>query len=219
MDWQARRTWAASEHEARSSRSPTDGEREDFRLAGIAGASWAEGLSALMLGQRSDALRLLGRAAAEYRASWVAAPAASWGRPIAAMRCGLLAGATEGLEADAVETLAVGAAAATGPIAAYAASLALLVVRRDAEALPIAVALQDREDFVAPVADALVALADGDDRAYALASAAVLRSFEERDAFLEDIPVADTVLVLDVLAAARAIPVARAESKLMPPRA
>ena len=34
---------------------------------------------------------------------------------------------------------------------------------------------------------------------------AVLRSFEERDAFLEDVRVADTVLVLDALARQRGV--------------
>ena len=65
MNWNAKRAWAAAEHGARSARPPVDGEREDFRLAGIAGASWAEGLAALMLGERIDAEALLLRAADE----------------------------------------------------------------------------------------------------------------------------------------------------------
>ena len=35
----------------------------------------------------------------------------------------------------------------------------------------------------------------------------MVRSFEERDAYLEDIPVADTVLVLELLAADRGLAV------------
>jgi hypothetical protein len=217
MDWNAKRSWAAAEHAARSSRPLADGEREDFRLAGIAGASWAEGLAARMLGEQSDAERLLRRAADEYRASWAAAPAASWGRPIAAMRCRLLAGDGAGLELDAKATLAAASSEAAGSIAGYATALALLALRRDGEALPVARALQGRDDFVPPVAAALAALAAGDGAAYADASEAVLRSFEERDAFLEDIPVADTVIVLDALAAARAIGVTHATTDLLPP--
>ncbi len=216
MDWNAKRTWAAAEHDARSRRPPADGEREDFRLAGIAGASWSEGLAALMLGERSSAEVLLRRAADEYCASWAAAPAASWGRPIAALRCRLMARDETGLELDAAATLAAGSGAATGSIAAYATALALLALRRDGEALPVAGGLQSDADFVPSVADALAALASGDRPGYAAASAAVLRSFEERDAFLEDTPVADTVLVLDALAAARGIVAMRGASELLP---
>jgi hypothetical protein len=217
MDWNAKRAWAAAEHDARSRRPPVNGEREDFRLAGIAGASWAEGLAALMLGERRDAEGLLRRAADEYRVSWAAAPAGSWGRPIAAMRCRLMAGDDEGLELDATATLSTGSGAATGSIAGYATALALLSLRRDGEALPVAHGLQGRDDFVPPVADALAALAAGDGPGYAAASAAVIRSFEKREAFLEDTPVADTVLVLDALAVARGIAATHAPTGLLPP--
>jgi hypothetical protein len=44
----------------------------------------------------------------------------------------------------------------------------------------------------------------------------VLRSFEERDAFLEDTPVADTVLVLDALARERGMAVEPLASELLP---
>jgi len=216
MDWNAKRAWAAAEHGARSAQPPVEGEREDFRLAAIAGASWAEGLAALMLGERTDGEGLLRRAADEYRVSWAAAPAASWGRPIAAMRCRLMAGDDAGLELDAAATLSEGSEAATGSIAGYATALALLSLRRDCEALPVARGLQGRDDFVPSVADALTALASGDGPRYAAASAAVIRSFEERVAFLEDTAVADTVLVLDALAAARGLSVLHAPSALLP---
>ena len=217
MDWNAKRARAADEHGARSARPLVDGEREDFRLAAIAGASWAEGLAALMVGDRDDALRLLRRAADEYRVSWAAAPAASWGRPIAAMRCRLMACDEVGREVDAAATLAGGSGAATGSIAAYATTLALLSLRRDDEALPVARGLQGRDDFVPSVADALTALASGDAPGYAAASAAVIQSFEEREAFLEDTPVADTVLVLDALAAERGLSALHRSSVLLPP--
>ena len=216
MDWRAKRTWAAAEHEARSARPLADGEREDFRLAGIAGASWAEGLAALMLGERDEGEALLRRAADEYDASWAAAPEGSWGRPIAAMRCRLLARDGGGLEHDARATLAAGSADGAGPIAAYATALALLALRRDGDALPVAQGLQGRDDFVPPVADALTALASGDAAGYPAAVSAVLRSFEEREAFLEDAPVADTVLVLDALAADRGLSAPREPSDLLP---
>ena len=51
--------------------------------------------------------------------------------------------------------------------------------------------------------------------AYGVAVASVLRSFETRDAYLEDVPVADTVLVLEALAARRGMQ-ARPSSPLLP---
>jgi hypothetical protein len=45
--------------------------------------------------------------------------------------------------------------------------------------------------------------------------ALVLRSFEERDAYLEDVPVADTVLALEALAERRGV-AARPRSPLLP---
>ena len=50
---------------------------------------------------------------------------------------------------------------------------------------------------------------------YALAVEAVLESFETRDEYLEDIPVADTVIVLQTLAAQRTM-AAELESPLLP---
>ena len=44
----------------------------------------------------------------------------------------------------------------------------------------------------------------------------VLESFETRDEYLEDVPVADTVLVLQALAAKRGLDVELAASELLP---
>jgi hypothetical protein len=61
-DWAAKRDWAEREHERRLAAPAREGEREDFRLAGIAGASWAAGLAALMHGDGEAAAPLLRRA-------------------------------------------------------------------------------------------------------------------------------------------------------------
>jgi hypothetical protein len=217
MNWASKLEWADDEHAARSRRALGAGEREDFRLASIAGASWAAGLAALMLDRHGPARERLVRAADEYRISWEAAPPGSWGRPIAALRCRLLAADTEGAKADALAALEAGAAEAAGPIAAYCACLALLVLGRDDEAAVTAAALAGRDDFhPAAVARALVALSGRDALAYADAAADVLHSFESRNQFLEDMPVADTVLVLDALAGPRGIPAGATTSRLLP---
>ncbi|MDH4346529.1 MAG: hypothetical protein OEW31_09365, partial [Thermoleophilia bacterium] len=128
MDWEEKLAWAEEEHERRLAGPRRSGEREDFRLAAVAGASWAGGLAALMAGRPDEAEALLGRAADEYLVSWDGAPAGSWGRPIALLRCRLLAGHGEAAERDARRVLAEGALDADGPIAAYCACLALLVL-------------------------------------------------------------------------------------------
>jgi hypothetical protein len=60
-------------------------------------------------------------------------------------------------------------------------------------------------DFPEAVADALVALAAHEREGYAEAVKRVLESFETREEYLEDIPVADTVIVLEALAARRGL--------------
>src|ERR687896_73235 len=97
-----------------------------------------------------------------------------------------------------------GAAYAESPIGRYAACLALLTLGRDEDARVHADAIRTRDDFPAAVGDALATLAAGTDRiGYVEAVEAVLESFEQRDEYLEDVPVADTVIVLQALAERR----------------
>jgi hypothetical protein len=215
MDWQAKLAWARAEHERRLAAALGPDEREDLRLAGIAGASWAAGLAALMLGRDGEARDRLRRAADEYDASWRAAPPGSWGRPIAMIRCRLMAGDHEGARADASAAVAAGVLDAPGPIGGYCAALALLALGRDEDAGVVAARIADGLE-PASVVDALGALARADGAAYVAARLAVLRSFEEREAFLEDVRVADTVLVLDALAAARGLELPTLSSPLLP---
>src|SRR5207237_7308532 len=99
--------------------------------------------------------------------------------------------------------LAEGAAYAESPIGRYAAALALLVLRRDEEARAVADGLRTAAGFPQDVGDALATIAAGDAVGYAEAIESVLRSFETRDEYLEDVPIADTVMVLQTLAAVR----------------
>jgi hypothetical protein len=216
VDWEAKLAWADAEHERRLAAVPGPEEREDFRLAGIAGASWAAGLASLMLGRGDEARARLLRAADEYATSWHAAPPGSWGRPIAMIRCRLMGGDHEGARADAAAAVDAGALDAPGPIGGYCAALALLVLERDEDAAVVAARIAEEGLEPAAVADALGALARGDGAGSAAARIAVLRSFEERDAFLEDVRVADTVLVLDALAAARGLELPPLSSPLLP---
>jgi hypothetical protein len=213
VDWQAFLADALRRHQQRSASSPTPGERDDLRLGGIATASWAAGLAALMLGRGDEARDLLRQAADEYVASWDAAPPGSWGRPIAALKCRLLADDREGARRNAERTLAEGALPAETDTQRYAGTLALLVLGRDDEAALEATAFG--AEFPGDVAAALSALAAHDGERYARAVSLVVHSFESRDEFLEDARVADTVLALQALAAERGL-VAELASPLLP---
>jgi hypothetical protein len=196
VDWRERYERAAARYEAGETR-----ELDERQFVQLGNAAWAAGLSLLMAGDRAGAAEWLVRSAGRYRESWDAGGAPNaWGRPIAAIKALLLAG--EGHASTTAEwALEVGAAEAESPIGRYAGTLALLVLSRDAEAAIVAATLTG--DFPQDVADALRALASGDRDAYASAVESVRRSFEERDAYLEDLPVCDTALTLEALARSR----------------
>jgi hypothetical protein len=112
--------------------------------------------------------------------------------------------------------LDAGARDAESPIGRYAGALALLVLGADAEARALGSTLRDREGFPPEVAETIVTLASADHAGYTLAIGGVLESFEQRSDFLEDVRVADTVLVLQVLAAKRDAAVDLPRSPLLP---
>jgi hypothetical protein len=178
-------------------------------------AAGGAGLALLMAGRRSEAGEWFARAADRYRESFPDAPVGSWGRPIGAVKARVLAGDDEGAAVDARWALDAGSAASESPIGRYAACLALLVLERDAEAVTLAASLSGRDDFPGDVAAALAALAERSRERYGPAVTSVLRSFETRDEYLEDLPVADTVIVLQSLAARRGLGVTL-DSTLLP---
>ena len=165
-------------------------------------------------GGDDDAAVWLRCAAGRYRESWADAPPDSWGRPIGAMKALLLAG--DDASPPALWALDAGAAGAESPIGRYAASLALLVLGDGAQARLVAPTLAGRDDFPNDVAAAVAAIAFCDADAYAAAVLDVLRSFEARTEFLEDVPLADTVLVLQTLAEPRGLAAKLPASPLLP---
>jgi len=178
-------------------------------------AAYGAGLARLMLGEVEAAREWFERAVAAYRESWADAPPDSWGRPIAAMKSRLLVG--EKAEAEALWALDAGADSSESPIGRYAAALAHLVLGDDEPARVHADALRTRDDFPREVGDALATIAAGTDAVgYVEAVEAVLESFETRNDYLEDVPVADTVLVLQALAEPRGLRTTL-ESPLLPP--
>jgi hypothetical protein len=192
-----------------------DADARQRQLTRLGNASAGAGLALLMQGRREEAAAALTRAAERYRESFADAPPDSWGRPIGAMKARVLAGDWDGAAADARWALDAGAASATSRIGRYAAALAFLVLGDDEEARLQADAIRTRDDFPTDVGDALAFLAADDVVGYTQAVERVLASFERREEYLEDIPVADTVLVLQALAARRGI-TAELSSALLP---
>ena len=180
--------------------APDSRQRQLTRLGNAAGGA---GLSLVMLGRRDEAAGWFERAAERYRESFADAPPGSWGRPIGAMKSLILAGDWEKAEDAARWALDAGAADADSPIGRYAAALALLILDRPAEARCHADAIRTRNDFPDDVGDALAFLAAQDVAGYEIAVESVLESFETRDEYLEDLPIADTVAVLQALAERR----------------
>jgi hypothetical protein len=214
-DWEQRARSAQARYEDGAARLPEGGDERQRQLTRMGNAAWAAGLALLMLGRRAEADDWLVRAAETYRRSWPEAPAGSWGRPIGAMKSRLIAGDLAGARADAEWALEAGASSSDSPIGRYAAALARLVRGDDAEAAALAETLAGAESIPPAVTASLVALAAGDGPGYEVATAALVADFEARQEFLEDTPVADTVLALQALADARGIEVALS-SRLLP---
>ena len=186
------------------------------QLTQLANAAWAAGLHLLLEGKPDESREWLRTAAKRYRESWEAgAPPDSWGRPIAAMKALLLAGDDA---SDAARwALDAGARDAASPIGRYAACLALLVLGEDVEARALGSTLRnDAPEFPMAVADAVVTVAAADRAGYMLAVEDILESFEQRTGFLEDVRVADTVLVFQALARKRDCDVELPASAVLP---
>jgi hypothetical protein len=214
-DWNTVARRGQERHADGLARLPEDPDQRQRQLTRTGNAAWGSGLALLMLGRDEEAAEWLHHAAERWRESFADAPPGSWGRPIGAVKALVLAGDRPGAADAARWTLDVGADEAGSPIGRYAATLAHLVLGHDDQARGHAAALGGRDDFPADVAAALDALAAGDEPGYVRAVESVLESFETRDEYLEDVPVADTVLVLQELAAPRGL-AAKLSSPLLP---
>ena len=212
-DWTGLHERARERYLDGASRLPDDPDARQRQLTRMGNAAGAAGLSALMAGD--DGREWFARAAERYRESWEHAPPGSWGRPIGAMKARILAGDWDGATGEARWALEAGAGESESPIGRYAAALASLVLGDWRAAREHADYARTHEAFPGEVADALAFIAAEDVVGYVEAVEDVLESFEKRDEYLEDIPVADTVLVLQALAGRRDM-AAELESELLP---
>jgi hypothetical protein len=217
-DWNAHARREEERYRDGEARLPdaADADIRQRQLTRLGNAAYGAGLALLMGGRPDEAAGWLARAAERYRESFADAPPDSWGRPIGAIKARLLAGDWDGARDEARFALDAGSAEADSPIGRYAAALAYLVLGDDEQARLHADAIRTRDDFPEAVGDALAYIAAGTDRiGYVEAVEDVLESFETREEYLEDVPVADTVLVLQALAARRDL-AAELSSPLLP---
>lgn len=214
-DWSAHLERQEGRYRDGVERLPDDPDERQRQLTRMANAAGGAGLALLMSGDREQAAEWFDRAARGYRESYEQAPPGSWGRPIGAIKSRILAGDWAGAEREARWALAEGAAESDSPIGRYAGALAHLTLEDYEAARPVADSLRERDDFPHDVADALATLAAEDVLGYTYAVESVLRSFETREDYLEDMPVADTVIVLQAVAARREM-AAELSSPLLP---
>jgi len=214
-DWEERAASARARFEDGEARLPDDADERQRQLTRMGNVAWSAGLSLLMLGRREEAREWLLRSAETYRRSWEGAPPGSWGRPLGALKCRLIAEDIEGAREDARWALAADAAGSESQIGRYTAALAHLVLGQDEDAALAVATLPGAEHIPPAVGEALAALISRDAPAYEAAIRALVADFEAREAYLEDTPVADTVLALQALAAERWI-VLELTSPLLP---
>ncbi len=208
--------WIPLAEEKQSRYQEPHGELDERGIVRRGNAAYAAALALLMAGD-PGADEWFRHAAARWRESWDAGEGReSWGRPIGALKASLLGRDAEGAAGYACWALELGTATAASPIGRYAATLALLTLGRWAEARHVAESLRGTDEFPGDVADALAFIAAHDVIGYCESVESVVTSFETREAFLEDVPVADTALVLAALARRRHIDEPLPESPTLP---
>jgi hypothetical protein len=169
-----------------------------------------EGLRLLLGGDEAGGCERLRAAVERYRASWELAPPRSFGRLIGMLKAAIILGEPD--EAAAYARAQVGEA--DSPPSHYVIAMAALVEGDDEAAITAAEGMRAGSPAFGRAADAVGALARRDAHAYETAVRAIVSDFEGRDEHLTGVPVADTALMLEHLAAPRRIAVHPASALL-----
>ena len=175
---------------------------EQQRLLQEAVAREAEAHRMLLDAEDERAREPLREAAELYRRSWEAAGPRSFGRLIGMLKAAVLAG---GGSSEAAYARGELGGEADSPAASWALALAALIEGDDGLARDAAAGMREGGDAFARTAEAVEALADRDRDRYAGAVRAIVADFEARDVHLTGVPIADTALVLERIAAERGI--------------
>ena len=172
----------------------------------------ATGHRALLDGDEAAA-SLMAKASALYRRSWEASGPDAYGRLIGMLKAAVIAG--DAADAAAYADDELGTDVLDSPAGAYAQAIAALVRGDDERAREAATVMTGASPEFQRAARAITALVDRDGEAFADTTAAIVADFEGRDEHLTGVPIADTALMLERLAAPRGL-TARAKSPLLP---
>jgi hypothetical protein len=152
-------------------------------------------------------------AAQTYRASWELAGPKSFGRLVGMSKAAILGG--RGIDDARYVEATLAGADATSPTAAYAQAIAALALADDPRAADWARLMLDASPAFVRAATAITALANADADAYRIVLGEIVDDFTARDAHLTGVPIADTALMLEVLAGPRGLRVGL-EGPLLP---
>jgi len=157
---------------------------------------------ALLAGDGAGARTGMRRAARLYRASWQCAPRRSYGRLIGMLKASVLAGDARRAGAYAQAQIPDDAGS---PAAHYVRAIAALIAGDDDAAAAAATGMRGGSPAFDRAAAAVAALARADEAAYAAAIGAIVADFEQRDAHLTGVPIADTAVMFERLARRRGL--------------
>jgi hypothetical protein len=189
--------------------------REHQELLTAAVALEGDAQRALISGDTRAAQAAFAQAAELYRESWELAHGTAYGRLVGMLKAAVLGGGGAA-EAEYVRAQLRGAGAA-GPntrkgspsaTASYALALAALILGDDEDAQRRARVMSPDGDAFARTGEAIAALATRDPSRYDAAVKVIVGDFEQRAQHLTGVAIADTVMVLQALAARRGMAVA-----------
>jgi hypothetical protein len=189
-----------------------EGEHRELMIAAIA----AEGVAhaAFVDGDVEAARAAYADAVEKYRASWALAPPKSYGRLVGLLKAAVLGGDSAAAAEEVRAALDGDPDAAGSPVASYVLAVAALILGDDDAVGPVADVMDPRGGAFERTATALRALAAGDGTAYAEALAAIEADFAGRDEHLTGVAIADTAIMLELIARERGL-AAELESPLV----
>jgi hypothetical protein len=180
-----------------------DGEHRDLMMAAI--RAEGEAHAALLAGDREAASAAYARAVETYRGSWAIAPPKSYGRLVGLLKAAVLGGSGREAAEEVRAALHDDPDAAGSPVASYVLAVAALIAGEDDAVAPLADVMAPRGGAFERTATALRALAAADGEAYAAAAAAIADDFAARDEHLTGVAIADTAIMLEIVAGERGL--------------
>ena len=139
----------------------------------------------------------------------------SYGRLVGLLKAAVIGGQAQAAATEVREKLDGDADAEGSPVASYVLAVAALIVGDDDEVALRASRMEPRGEAFERTATALKALAARDEEAYAAALTAIEADFAARDEHLTGVAIADTAIMLELIAADRGLE-AGVDSPLVP---